>query len=162
MEIILIITTLFSGLIAGLFYSWQISVTPGLAKLNEENYLIAFQSMNRAIINPYFLIVFMGLIVLLITVTFQYETSTSIQFWFTTSAIIIYITGVIAVTFIGNIPLNNGLDALTIETMSSEEMISFRQSFENEWNRLNMVRTISSSLTFLLMILSCFYTQVNL
>ncbi len=55
---LLLITTLSTGLMAGLFYSWTISVTPGLARLNDENYLRAFQSMNRAIINPVFLIVF--------------------------------------------------------------------------------------------------------
>ncbi len=44
--IILIVTTLSLGLMAGLFYSWSISVTPGLAKVGDEYYLRAFQSMN--------------------------------------------------------------------------------------------------------------------
>ena len=51
-SILLLITTLFSGLMAGLFYAWSISVTPGLAKIDNSSYLKAFQSMNRAILNP--------------------------------------------------------------------------------------------------------------
>lgn len=61
--IILVVTTLSSGLMAGLFYTWSISVTPGLAKVGTENYLQAFQSMNRAILNPAFFIFFMGLVI---------------------------------------------------------------------------------------------------
>ena len=55
---ILLVATLGSGLMAGLFYAWSISVTPGLAKIEDEHYLQAFQKMNRAIINPLFIIPF--------------------------------------------------------------------------------------------------------
>lgn len=159
-SILLVLTTLFTGLMAGLFYSWSISVTPALAKLGEENYLSAFQSMNRAIINPAFLIVFMGLVILLILLSYlSYNSPTPVQFWYIFSATILYLAGVILVTFLGNIPLNNSLEALQIETMSAEQMVSFRLGFESKWNTLNMIRTICSSLSFLSLVMACIHNS---
>jgi len=149
----LIITTLTSGLIAGLFYAWSISVTPGLAKIEDENYLQAFQKMNRAIINPIFLMCFMGLAILLPLLS--YFSYNSIDFVYVITASILYLVGVMAVTFLGNIPLNNKLESLKIESMTDEQMSTFRERFESKWNTLNYVRTISSSLSFIFMIIAC-------
>mgnify|MGYP006295120143 FL=1 len=154
--IILIITTLFSGLMAGLFYAWSISVTPGLAKINDVSYLQAFQSMNRAILNPLFFVVFFGLVILLPVLSyFSFQTSIGNQYWYVLAATILYFIGIMAVTIGGNIPLNNALEALQIESMTPEQMDEFRKGFENKWNRLNLVRSISSFLTFLLLVLAC-------
>ena len=157
---LLVLTTFFAGLIGGLFYSWSISVTPGLAKLGDENYLSAFQSMNRAILNPVFLIVFMSLVVLLILLSYlSYNSSTPMQFWFILSAAALYIAGVMLVTFLGNIPLNNSLEALQIETMNAEQMASFRLGFESKWNTLNLIRTICSSLSFVSLVIACLHNS---
>jgi uncharacterized membrane protein len=160
--ILLILTTLFSGLMAGLFYSWSISVTPGLAKIGDENYLKAFQSMNRAIINPVFLIVFMGLVIMLLMLTYLYYNSPApSQSWFIISAMVIYLLGVMAVTIFGNIPMNNTLEVLQIETINHEQMTSFRLGFESKWNKLNMIRTISSSFSFTFLILASLQNTSN-
>ena len=154
--IILIITTVFSGLMAGLFYAWSISVTPGLAKIDDVSYLQAFQSMNRAILNPVFFVVFFGLVVLLPVLSyFSFQTSISNQFWYVILATILYLVGIMGVTIGGNVPLNNTLEALQIESMTPEQMDVFRKGFESKWNRLNHIRTISSFLTFLLLVLTC-------
>ena len=149
-------TTFFTGLIAGLFYAWSISVTPGLAKISDANYLNAFQSMNRMILNPIFFIAFMGLIILLPLLSYLYYSSpVSTQFWFILSATVLYLAGVMAVTIFGNVPMNNTLEALQIESMSPGQMQSFRLGFESKWNSLNTVRTICSSLSFILLIMAC-------
>jgi len=153
---VLIIATLFSGLMAGLFYAWSISVTPGLAKINDVSYLQAFQSMNRAILNPLFFIVFFGLVVLLPILSYvSFQNSISNQFWYVVLATILYFVGIMGVTIGGNVPLNNALEALQIESMTPEQMNEFRKGFERKWNRLNLIRTICSSLTFLLLVIAC-------
>lgn len=153
---ILIITTLFSGLMAGLFYAWSISVTPGLAKINDLSYLQAFQSMNRAILNPLFFVVFFGLAVLLPVLSYlSFQNSISNQFWYVLAATILYFVGIMGVTIGGNVPLNNALEALQIELMTPEQMDEFRKGFESKWNRLNHIRTISSFITFLLLVFAC-------
>jgi uncharacterized membrane protein len=155
--IVLIITTLFSGLMAGLFYAWSISVTPGLAKINDVSYLQAFQSMNRAILNPLFFVFFLGLVLLLPLLSYlTFQTSTGNQFWYVLAATILYFVGIMGVTVGGNVPLNNALEALQIESMTPEQMDEFRKGFESKWNRLNSIRTISSAITFLLLVLACF------
>lgn len=154
--IILIITTLSLGLMAGLFYSWSISVTPGLAKISDANYLQAFQSMNRAILNPAFFIFFFGLVILLPLISFlSYKSQLSAEFWYILSATILYMAGIMAVTFLGNVPMNNTLEVLQIQSMNAGEMASFRLGFESKWNNLNMIRTICSSLSFVLSIIAC-------
>ncbi len=154
--IILMLTTFSLGLMAGLLYSWSISVTPGLAKVSDENYLRAFQSMNRAILNPAFFICFIGLVILLPLLSWlYYKSPVSAEFWFILSATILYMAGVMAVTFFGNVPINNTLEVLEIESLSLEQIASFRLGFESKWNNLNMIRTICSSLSFVLLIIAC-------
>lgn len=153
---ILIIATLFTGLMAGLFYAWSISVTPGLGQVEDVHYLHSFQSMNRAILNPAFFIPFIGLVFILPIVTYlYYKVGINIQFWYILIATLLYLFGVIAVTFMGNVPLNNLLEALSIEAMSADQMESFRVGFENKWNQLNMIRTISSFLSLIFLVLAC-------
>lgn len=153
---ILIIATFFSGLMAGLFYSWTISVTPGLARIDDVSYLKAFQAMNRAIINPYFVVAFFGLVVLLPLLSYlSFQTSMSSRFGYVLTASILYFVGIMGITIAGNVPLNNALEALHIESMTPEQMNDFRKSFENKWNRLNLIRTISASVTFLLLAMAC-------
>jgi uncharacterized membrane protein len=159
---VLITSVLFSGLMAGLFYAWSISVTTGLANINDTNYLKVFQSMNRAILNPVFFIVFMGLPLSLLLLSYLYYSSEiSIQFIFIISATVIYITGVLGVTIFGNIPLNNALEALNIESMNHEQMTSFRFGFESKWNKFNVIRTVCSSLSFFLLIMTCLQNNSN-
>ncbi|PHS50757.1 MAG: hypothetical protein COB01_11880 [Lutibacter sp.] len=154
--IILTIATLSVGLIAGLFYSWSISVTPGLEKLNDESYLLAFQSINRAILNPAFFIFFFGLVLLLPMLCYlYYQSPAGIQFWCIVTATFLYFFGVIAVTIFGNVPMNNTLEVLQIESINPEQMASFRLGFERKWNNLNTIRTICSSLSFLSLIIAC-------
>ncbi len=154
--ILLSITTLFSGLMAGLFYAWSISVTPGIGKTDNISYLKAFQSMNRAILNPAFFIVFFGLVVLLIYLSFaSYHNMQPNQYRLIISATALYLGGIMLVTIAGNIPLNNSLEALQIDLMSPEQMSAFREGFESKWNRLNMIRTVSSAISFLLLIIAC-------
>ena len=160
--ILLIITTLFSGLIAGLFYAWSISVTPGLARVGDTHYLHAFQSMNRAILNPAFFVAFMGLVILLpLLAYFYFKSPISAPFWYILSAMLLYLIGVILVTFLGNIPLNNNLEALFIESMTPAQMDVFRLEFEHQWNRFNYIRTLSSTLSFILLILACLQNTIH-
>ncbi len=161
-SILLITTTLFSGMIAGLFYAWTISVTPGLAKIDNSSYLKAFQSMNRAILNPAFFIAFFGVLALLIYHSYvSFTSQDQAQSWLIISATILYILGIMAVTIAGNIPLNNSLESLQIESMSIEQMETFRSGFENKWNALNLIRTVCSAVSFLLLIIACLQNANN-
>lgn len=143
---------------AGLFFSWTISVIPGLAKLEDKSYLEAMQSLNRAILNPAFFIVFLGSMLALPLVTFmEYKSGNNKRFYLFIIASVIYLIGSIGVTFLGNVPINNQLEALDLSTIESEQLKTFRTGFESKWNNLNLIRTLSSVASlglFLLAILS--------
>ena len=76
-------------------------------------------------------------------------------FWLFVSAFIIYWVGAFGVTIFGNIPLNEILDKTSLENFSFEELKSLRTSIELKWNNLNLLRSISSLLSFMLLIFSC-------
>lgn len=150
---LLVITTTITGLTAGLFYSWSVSVTPGIGRLGDREYLASFQAMNRAIINPVFMICFLGTAVMLPVSTFMHKGTQ--QFWLLLGATVCYLAGVIAVTFAGNIPLNNALDKLNIASSTADQLATFRAQFENKWNTLNHIRSVANTAALVLAILAC-------
>lgn len=60
-NIILIMTATTTALISGLLYAFTCSVNLGLGRLPDWAYINAMQSINRAILNPLFLLVFLVL-----------------------------------------------------------------------------------------------------
>lgn len=146
---------LLTGLIAGLFYGYDCSVIKGFRHIGDREYLVAFQSINKAILNPYFFLSFMGsLLILPLAAWFTYKAGAPVSFYLLLAATIVYIAGVFGVTVLGNIPLNNELDQFTITGATHDALHTLRQKFETNWNRLHAIRTYASILSFLLAILS--------
>lgn len=155
--IVLLLTTLLTGLLAGIFFTWSNAITPGIGRLDDINYLSAFQNMNRTIVNPLFLIIFMGPVFLSFVTAYLYKSNHPYILWLLLLAAILYFVGVFLVTIIGNIPLNNLLDKTDLTNISLEEARSLRDKFELKWNNLHLVRTITSTLSFLLLIIACLF-----
>ncbi|GEP98012.1 anthrone oxygenase family protein [Chitinophaga cymbidii] len=155
-NITLIITATITALMAGLFFAWSCSVTPGLGRLPDASYISAFQSCNRAIQNPVFLICFLGGLVLLpVSAWLHYTPAPSIHFWLLLAASLLYAAGVIGVTFAGNIPLNEALDKFDLQQASTEAITQARERFEKRWNDLNLIRTVASTLSVILVVMAC-------
>lgn len=155
-DIILVTTTVLTGLMAGLFYAFSFSVVLGLGKLPDADYIRAFQSINREIQNPIFLSCFMGIVLLLPLSTYMhYSKPATPQFWLLLAATLIYVIGVFGVTVAGNIPLNNAIDTFKLDSASADAITAQRTAFESKWNNLNMARTVASTLTLLLSVLAC-------
>jgi uncharacterized membrane protein len=145
----------FSGLIAGLLFSYSCSVNLGLKSLIDNEYLKAMQSINIAIQNPYFLISFIGLVFILpITTVIIYKQQINASFYLMLSATLIYIVGVFGVTLFCNVPLNEQLAKFNISTATTNEILKMRQLFETSWNSYHMARTISAIVSFSLAIIS--------
>jgi uncharacterized membrane protein len=148
--IILLAAVLLTGLSAGLFYAWSVSVIPGTKKLVDLTYLETMQSINRAILNPLFFLVFLGSALLLFWASInQFQTSNWAFAW-VVGSLLTYLIGTIGVTGMGNVPLNNELDILNLAEMSSDKIAAFRAYYESNWNRLHTLRTVFAVLSFLL------------
>ncbi|MBT8313638.1 MAG: DUF1772 domain-containing protein, partial [Maribacter sp.] len=108
--VVLFITIVLTGLTAGLCFTWTNAITPGLGELDDLGFLQAFQQMNRAIINPTFIIVFFGpFIGNLLTIYLKYQ-SMDKAFWVFIGAAVLFMLGVVFVTLFKNVPLNDILD----------------------------------------------------
>jgi uncharacterized membrane protein len=154
-HLIQISAVLLTGLSAGLFYSYDCSVIKGLGNLPDREYLSAFQSINKAILNPYFFTSFMGSLLLLpIAAWLSYKGASPMAFYFLVAASVVYAAGVFGVTMFGNVPLNNLLDRFDISIASVDAIHAMRQRFENSWNMLQHVRTFAAILSFILAIIS--------
>jgi uncharacterized membrane protein len=153
--IVQIAAIVLAGLAAGLFYSYDCSVIRGLGNLPDKEYLSAFQSINRAILNPYFFISFMGSLVLLpIAAWMSYKGGHPASFYCMAAAAILYVAGVFGTTIIGNVPLNNMLDKFDIANAPAEAIYAMRQRFEAKWNLLQHARTYAAILAFVLSVIS--------
>lgn len=153
--IVLILVTLLTGLTAGLCFTWNNAVTPGIGQLADMGYLRSFQEMNRTIINPIFLIVFFGPFFLHIANIFLFKSSSDTILWLVMVSGALYIIGLVAITIFGNVPLNELLDKTDLMQASAEELKLLRDKFEVKWNRFHLIRTISSILSFLLLLIIC-------
>ena len=156
--IVLILSVLFTGLTAGLCFTWSNAVTPGIGRLDDMSYLKAFQSMNRVIINFQFMIVFMGPTILLFLNAYLFR-SNSTAFWLFLVAAILFFIGIGLVTVFGNVPLNEILDASNLEILSKIELQELRNKFEQPWNHWHTFRVLSSLTSFVFLICGILYSK---
>ena len=148
-----------AGLTAGLCFTWNNAVTPGIGQLNDLDFLQAFQQMNRVIINPMFILVFFGPFITNIVTIYLKHQQIDKAFWVFTAAAVIFILGVVFVTIFRNVPLNEILDKTDLLNASAEDLKLLRTKFEKPWNQWHLVRTFSSLFSFALLVLGLMLTN---
>ena len=146
---ILMLTIMLCSLVAGLLFGFAIVVMPGIAKLTDKEYLLAFKHMDGIIQNnqPLFILVWAGSILsIIITLILGIMNLGGTQIYLMVFASILYLFGVQLPTFRFNIPLNNSIQHLDIESLEESEATSSRVDFEIPWNRWNRIRTVNAIL----------------
>ena len=151
---VIIALVLLTGLSAGLCFTWTNAVTPGIGRLDDLGYLQSFQQMNRTILNPVFFIVFFGPFFLNLISIYLFKSNSSHLLWLLILAGVLYFFGVLVVTVFGNVPLNEMLDKTDLGIASIDELRQLREKFEVKWNRLHSIRTFTSIISFILLIIS--------
>ncbi len=150
-ETALVAALVLSGLSAGLFYGWRVSVIPGTRRVSSSAYVETMQQINVAIINPAFLVVFTATpAVMAIAAGLHFADDAADAGWLLVAATIVYATTTIATTAARNIPLNDALDAFDLDGASGPEIDASRERYEGPWNRWHDVRTVSSVVAFTL------------
>ncbi len=153
-SLILLGSVIFTGLSAGLFYAWSVSVIPGTKKIMDLTYLETMQSINRAILNPAFFLIFFGSIILLsLASIYEFHTNKWV-FGLLLASAITYLIGTIGVTGLGNVPLNDKLDVLNLKELGIDRIREFRMYYEPNWNRLHLIRTVFAVSSFLLAVVA--------
>jgi uncharacterized membrane protein len=154
MKMLLFLTILLSGLVAGLLFAYSCSVNQGLHSLGDREYIQAMQGINSAIQNPVFFVSFMGLLVLYPLCSYQtYRQNGGLSLYLIIGAMLIYFVAVFGSTALFNVPLNNRLAQFNTRTASLEQIALMRQAFEKPWNFYHSIRTIAAIIAFALSIL---------
>lgn len=63
-ETVLVIAALLAGLVAGVFALYAHTIMPALRRTDDRTFVAAFQAIDRAIINPWFMACFFGALLL--------------------------------------------------------------------------------------------------
>ncbi|MAD50170.1 MAG: DUF1772 domain-containing protein [Flavobacteriales bacterium] len=158
--LIIIVAILSTGLMAGIFFTWTNAVKPGIGTLDDMTYMKAFQAMNRLILNPLFYIVFILPVLTISISTYMSFGSTKLYvFELFLLSTLLYVLGVFLITILGNIPLNELLENTDLEKISLTELSDLRGKIENKWNNFNLIRTVSSFISFLLLVICLFFIK---
>jgi uncharacterized membrane protein len=137
----LVVAAFLVGLSAGFFFTYEASVTLGLAEVDNVAYVATFQAINETVRNASFGVVFFGSIpAIAVALVINWRSGTALARGLIVAAFVLYLGGV-AVTAAGNVPLNNDLAELS--TLTPAAAADARAAFEDDWNRLNLVRTLA-------------------
>ena len=149
LQIVLIVATFLCALVAGFLFAFAVVVMPGIHRLGNRDFIRAFQVIDGVIQRnqPLFLLVWVGSVASLVIAAIlgfvQLEGAARLPI---VVAALAYLFGVQLPTIRINIPLNNALQALNVESMSEAEREAARIGFERRWNRWNVIRTVIASL----------------
>ena len=155
-HIALVLATFLCSLVAGFLFAFAIVAMPGIGRLNDPEFLRAFQVMDRVIQNnqPIFMLVWVGSVVSLVTAGVlgigQLDGVGRLLIIF---AALAYLLCVQLPTVTINVPLNNKLQTLNLSAMDETAQNTARKNFESRWNLWNSIRTAFASLASVLLII---------
>ena len=136
-------TAIGCGLMAGLFFVFSVAVMPGFGRIAAPHGLSAMQAINIAIINPIFLLVFLGTAVTSAVIVIASVINRSEGTVYFVAGGLLYLIGVILVTSVVNVPMNNAMASLDVTAAQS---VPRWQDYLRRWTAWNHVRTIASIL----------------
>lgn len=137
MKILLLAAGVGSLLVSGVFLAFSTFVMAALARIPAVSGIAAMQAINITVFNPIFMGLFLGmgavsLAVLVTNVRAQgFEVSSS------NIAAVTYLLGVLGVTFLANVPMNDAMAALDPAASASTE---YWKGFVTSWTNWNHVR----------------------
>jgi uncharacterized membrane protein len=155
-NIVLVVAGILSGLLAGVFYTFNVAIVPALRSMKPTQHIRAMQLINEKIKNPVFFLSFFGPTILLPLAAFQHQGTP--QFPLLVAAAVLHILGSNGVTAGGNIPLNERLDKVDVNTVSEVDAERIRSEFQgpgSAWMRLHAVRTLAAIAAAALVLIVC-------
>jgi uncharacterized membrane protein len=146
-----LLAALGSGLIGGVFFAFSAFVMKALATLKPAHGIAAMQSINGAVINPWFLAPFVGTAALCVPLIVA-----SLGGWREYAATCrligggLYLVGTILVTFVGNVPRNNALAAVAAGSAEGEARWARYVPGWTAWNTVRAVAALAAAAAFMI------------
>ena len=144
----LLVATLLTGLSAGVFGLYAHTIMRGLGTTDDRTFVGAFQAIDRAIINPLFMLTFFGALVasVVAVATHLRSADRSILPWVVV-ATVLYLAAVV-MTMTINVPLNDAIKAAG-DPDRIADLAAVRADFhESRWIGWNLVRTVAVTVAF--------------
>ncbi|HEY3141822.1 MAG TPA: anthrone oxygenase family protein [Acidimicrobiales bacterium] len=144
----LLAATLLMGLVAGVFDLYAHTIMRGLDKTDDRTFVGAFQEIDKAIINPFFMLTFFGALVLSGAAALLYlrDDGSSVLPW-VVAAFVLYLTAVV-ITMVVNVPLNDDIKAAG-DPDQINDLAAVREAFHaSRWTAWNVVRAIATTVAF--------------
>lgn len=130
------------GLIAGVFFAFSNFVMGALSRIQPAAGIAAMQSINIVVINPLFMLFFMGTAVVCLGLSvysmFRLSQPGSLLLL---AGCVLYFVGTFLVTIVFNVPLNNSLAAADPASAAGAELWT---RYLANWTMWNHVRTIAA------------------
>jgi uncharacterized membrane protein len=143
-HVLLVLGVLATALIAGFFYSYSISVMPGLGVSDPLAATLAMRGINAVIRTPAFAFSFFGALAFPVAAGLLARTRAVAVL--AVAGGLVYGIGGVAVTFMVNVPLNEALAAAS-PTASAPDLW---REYATPWTIWNHVRTLASIIGFVL------------
>ena len=159
LDIFLVFAVLTCSLVTGFIFTYAVVVMPGFSKLEDKEFLRAFQVTDGVIQNnqPLFMLTWVGSIISVLSVMVISILSLGVsEAWIIFVVGLIYLLGVQGITVSIHLPLNNHIQKIDINDMNNQSLNEERTNFEMRWNYFNKIRTFiafSASLSFLLILM---------
>jgi len=139
--------TISTGLIADLFYAYACSVMNALGHTDDRTFVDVMNKINVDIINPWFMVIFLGsgLLSIVALVSNLGSDHRRVLVWLV-AATVLNVAALI-VTMALNVPLNDQLATVGGQP-SIAELAALREHFEGPWVRWNIVRALGHTGAF--------------
>ena len=144
LDISLFFSILLCALAAGFTLTYAIIVMPGLSKLDDKEFIKAFQVTDGIIQNnqPIFILIWVGSIISVLgTIITSILSLGIVEAWLIIFAGVIYLLGVQGITISIHLPLNKHIQKIDINSTNSQTLSEVRKNFETKWNYFNNIRT---------------------
>jgi uncharacterized membrane protein len=142
----LMAATISMGLVAGVFGLYAHTIMPGLGKTDDRTFVDAFQSIDRAIINPWFIGGgFVGALVFTLVAAIAHIGRDGLP-WIAAALVLYLIAFIITITI--HVPLNDGIKTAG-DPDRIADLAAVRERFnEARWTSWNLVRVAASTTAF--------------
>ena len=158
-DLTLACAVLTTGLMAGVFYAYAVSVNLGLAEQPDAPYVAAMNEINEKIQNPLFFPAFFGAVVFpLAALVVHVPRRRSGRFRLIVLASLLYVGGGFLVTALANVPLNEELARVAADAPANE-LARARAAYEGPWTFWNGIRTLFTVAAFVALIGACLLTD---
>lgn len=151
-RVLLLVTTVGTGLLAGVWFAFSSFVAAGIARGPEREAIVAFQGINRVAVTPVFMLAFLGTAALSLALVVWGGVSWSdARAKLAVGAGALYLIGSFGVTMAANVPLNDRLDRVDA---TGPDAARAWADYYGPWMLWNHTRTLTAIAALALLVVA--------